>query len=207
MRRRAGAAGDLLGRKPDERLDTVPLDCRNGVLPRPDLRLARRRPEPAVVAEMRVDPVLLTESADRPDSVRRGAAEPQRLLAADGVLQLYELRPQREHEAAVAPARAATANVPLDDHDVERRGRAPSGGSPSRAPCSRRRRCRHPPAPRLRVEDRPRRPRPRALPPARGSSQPCEVVGQRLEARQVVAARRTGRRRAGSPAMPRASGS
>ena len=73
------------------------------------------------MAKVRVDAVRGAEAADRLDGSCRGAAEPQRLLGSDDVLELRELRPPGEHEAAVAAARTAAADVALDEHDVERR--------------------------------------------------------------------------------------
>src|SRR5207245_1780989 len=43
------------------------------------------------------------------------------LFGAAELLERSELRPPREHEAAVAPAGAAAADVRLDDDDVDRR--------------------------------------------------------------------------------------
>ena len=119
--RRPGAARDLLRLEPFEDLLAVALDGGDGLLPGADLRSARGRPQPAVVAKVRVDAVRGAESADRLDGPCRGAAEPERLVGSDDVLELRELRPPGKHEAAVAPARTAAADVALDEHDVERR--------------------------------------------------------------------------------------
>src|SRR5205085_2587439 len=50
-----------------------------------------------------------------------GPRQPDRLLASDHLLQRPELRPPAEDEAAVAAARAAAADVGLDQRDVDRR--------------------------------------------------------------------------------------
>src|SRR5207249_2462167 len=65
--------------------------------------------------------VIAAERADLVDGLGRGAREPQRLLAAAYLLERPELRPPAEDEAAVAAARAAAADVGLDDRDVQRR--------------------------------------------------------------------------------------
>src|SRR5581483_382181 len=107
------------GLEPGKRLDAEPLEPSDGVVPGADLRRARRRPQPAVVAEVRVDPVLRAEGADRRHAVGRLLREPQRLLRPAQPLERAELRPPRQHEAAVAAARASPADVALDEDDVD----------------------------------------------------------------------------------------
>jgi hypothetical protein len=70
---------------------------------------------------VRVDVVLAAEVSDRVDRLRRGERQAHRLLAAADLLQRPELGPPAEHEAAVATARPAAANVRLHEDDVERR--------------------------------------------------------------------------------------
>src|SRR5207244_9045287 len=119
VRRLAGAAGRLLRREALERLLSVGRDRVERLLPRAELSLARRGPEPAVAAVVRIDPVLGAERADPVHRLGGRTREPHGLLAGADFLQRAELGPPAEHEAAVPPARAAAADVRLDERDVE----------------------------------------------------------------------------------------
>ena len=132
MRRRARPARDL--RQPRAARTARQaglLELGEGVVPRPDLSRAGRRPEPPPVVVVGVDSVGLAELADLGDAIRRRLGQPGRLLDAAGLCEAAELRPPAHHEAAVAPAGAAAAHVGLEDHDVER---GVELGQPQRGP-------------------------------------------------------------------------
>ena len=68
MDRRGRAPRDFLGLESNERARAELLDTRERRVPCADLRGARRGPQPAIVPELRVDPVLRAESADLGDA-------------------------------------------------------------------------------------------------------------------------------------------
>ena len=70
---------------------------------------------------MGVDSMLLAEAADLIDRVGRRMREPERLDTAASELERREVVPEAEGEAAVATARAAAADVGLDEDDLGRR--------------------------------------------------------------------------------------
>ena len=121
MRGGAGATGHFLGLQPDEGPLAVALDRRNRVVPGAHLAAVGGGPEPALFAKVGIDVVLAAECPDLGDRGRRGARQPQRLGGPAHPLERLELRPQREDEAAVAPARTGAADVALQEDDVKRR--------------------------------------------------------------------------------------
>jgi hypothetical protein len=116
VRRRAGAARHLLGAQPLERVDPVRLARGQDAVPRADVRRRRRGPQEAAAAIVGRDPVLVAEGADRVDRGRGRAAQPDRLLRPAAGDEARQLRPPREHHAAVAARCAAAADVALE-HD------------------------------------------------------------------------------------------
>ena len=83
-----------------------------------------------------------SQNSRTPGTIRSaGTCELQRTLLSEQRQQIGEARPVAVQEAAVAPARACTAGLRLDKHDVAARGRALSAREPSTNPCNHRRRC------------------------------------------------------------------
>src|SRR5438445_128062 len=121
MRRRRRPPRDFLRLEPKERPLAQLLGADECVVPRADLRGARRRPEPPVLAEMSIDAVRCAEGADLGHARRGGASEMQRLFDAAELLEREELRPPREDESAVASTRARAADIRLDKCDVDPR--------------------------------------------------------------------------------------
>src|SRR5919198_1006284 len=101
------APRDLVRLEALERPLPVTVERRDRGLPRADLRGVGRGPQPAVLADVRVDVMLATERRDLGDGPGRRASEPQGLLGPADALERLELRPKREDEPAVAAARAA----------------------------------------------------------------------------------------------------
>src|SRR5205085_8531354 len=105
----------------DERMLTArALDRRSGAGPRTHLCRPRRRPQPPFAAILRVDFVVGAEGAEFVDRTLARAREPNRLLRSADLLQRRKLVPPRENEAAVPAARAAAADVRLEQHHLER---------------------------------------------------------------------------------------
>ena len=69
---------------------------------------------------VRVEPVLPAKPPDLVDGIGRGLAKPDGLLGATDLLHREIFGPPAEHEAAIPPARAAAADVLLQDHHLER---------------------------------------------------------------------------------------
>ena len=116
---RAAAPRGLLGRPLLERHHAELAAGRHHAVPGAQLRLRRGRPEVPAAVVVRVDAVLARRSCRsrrRPSSAARAiASAPSRAAQLD---ERGELGPPGEHEAAVAPARAAAADVLLEHDDV-----------------------------------------------------------------------------------------
>ena len=118
--RRAISSGASLRNGPD----AEPLAERDDALPRAHLRRRRRGPQPAGLAEVRVDPVRLAEAPDLVDRRLRSARDAHGVRRAAERDERGELRPPGEHEAAVSAGRAAAADVLLEHDDVAATARA-----------------------------------------------------------------------------------
>ncbi|MCY1296035.1 hypothetical protein D9M70_454030 [compost metagenome] len=86
-------------------------------LPGIHLALIARRPQPAILAVLRINLVLTAEAANFVDSGFGGLANPACLLLATDAHHGQILCPPVGRDAAVAPTGAGTATVTLDDHD------------------------------------------------------------------------------------------
>src|SRR6266536_6417723 len=118
---RPGPLGRLVAVELHERARVAgALDRREGAGPRSQLRGPGRRPEPALAPIVRVDPVFRAEGAALVHCELARAREPNGLLRPADLLERRELVPPRKDEAPVAAARAAAADVRLEEHDVER---------------------------------------------------------------------------------------
>ena len=118
--RRAASCLDLFGR---ERLvdlgDTQSRGDLGEVLRTCLLHRGGRDPDVAGPREPRVDLVLVAPPPDGCDALVGCACDPQAEVRAVEADELLELVPEAVHEPAVAAARSATADVLLQEHDVQ----------------------------------------------------------------------------------------
>ncbi len=120
-----------------QRLDAGPVQVHEGAFPGAALGGRGRGPQPGAAAVGDVDAVRVGEVEDVVDGAGGRLADAAGLgVAADGD-QAAEPGPHRHEEARVAAARAAAADVGLDEDDVGARGAAhevqgrPQAGEPA----------------------------------------------------------------------------
>ena len=82
---------------------------------------AGRAPDPAVAAELGIDPVFLAEGFDVVGGFSEGLANTKSAVFTAKGLERCKLRPLREHHAGIAPRGAAAADIGFDDRHIERR--------------------------------------------------------------------------------------
>ena len=116
----AAAPRRLLGRPLLEGHHAELAAGRHDAVPGAELGLRRRRPEVAATVVVRVDPVLARRTRRSRPRPPRGTRELERAVAAAELDERAQLGPPREREAAVAPARAAAADVLLEHDDIAR---------------------------------------------------------------------------------------
>ena len=83
-----------------------------------DLRLRRRHTQHRRGAVPRIDLLILAPAADSTNGVLRRAADGERSRIAYALSKRRGVRPERLAEAAVPAARAMSAHLGLEDHDV-----------------------------------------------------------------------------------------
>ncbi len=83
-----------------------------------DLRLRRRHTQHRCGAVPRIDLLILAPAADPTNSVLRRAADGERTCVSHALSKRRGVRPERLAEAAVPAARAMSAHLGLEDHDV-----------------------------------------------------------------------------------------
>ena len=106
-----GEYADVLG-------EAQPVVDDHVVGPRAQLRVGGRERQLTVGSEPCVDAPVVAERADRADALLAHLAEPPSLMVAVALGEVGQLAPERVHEAAVAPARPAAADVLLQQHDL-----------------------------------------------------------------------------------------